>query len=100
MKFLQPELWLTLARSPAWAVARTLWVDPRGRRKHPMNIATIAFKGQNLPDRVYIGGAFYNKVKPYIPPVSAKIAGDLDIQQNTVGPLHFALSVPHLAIPV
>ena len=49
---------------------------------------------------IYIGVAFC-KIKPYIPPhVSAKTAGDLDIQQNTVDPLHVALTVPHLAIPV
>ena len=37
-----------------------------------------------------MGGAFY-KVKPYIPShISAKTVGDLDIQQNTVDPLHIA----------
>ena len=42
-------------------------INPRGRHKHPVNIATIAFKGQDLPDMVYIGVTFY-KVKPYIYP--------------------------------
>ena len=36
----------------------------------------------------------------FLPHVSAGTAGDSDIQQNTVDPLHVALSVPHLAIPV
>ena len=30
----------------------------------------------------------------------SKTAGDLDNQQNTVDPVHVALSVPHLAIPL
>ena len=73
---------------------------PHGRCKHTVNIATIVFKEQDLPDRVYIGRAFY-KVKPYIPlPHQCQTAEDSDIQQNSVDPLHVALSVPHLAIPV
>ena len=73
-------------------------INSRGHRKHPVNIARIAFEGQDLPDRVYIGGTFY-KVKPYISPhVSAKTAGDSDIQQNTVDPLHVVLSMLHLGI--
>ena len=68
-------------------------INPRGRRKHPVNITRIAFKGQDLPDRVYIGGTFLSYV-------SAKIVGDSDIQQNTVDPLHVALTVPHLAKPM
>ena len=42
-------------------------INPRGCRKHPVNIARIAFKGQDLLDRLYIGGALY-KVKPFTPP--------------------------------
>ena len=42
-------------------------INPRGCRKHPVNIARIAFKRQDLPDWVYIGLAFY-KVKPYTLP--------------------------------
>ena len=75
-------------------------INPHGCCKHPVNIARIAFKGQDLPDSAYIGGAFC-KVKPYIlPHASAKTAGNSDIQQNTVDPLHVTPSVPHLAIPV
>ena len=36
----------------------------------------------------------------FLPHVSDKTAGGLDIQQNTVDPPYVALSVPHLAIPV
>ena len=43
-------------------------INPRGRHEHPVNIATIAFKWQDLPDSVYIGGAFY-RIKPYFPPL-------------------------------
>ena len=69
-------------------------INPRGHRKYTENIAKITNKGQDLPDSVYIG-----KIKPYIPsPVSAKTAGDSDLQQNTVDPLHAYLSVPHLVI--
>ena len=42
-------------------------INPRGHHKYPVNIARIAFKGQELPDSIYIGGVFYN-IKPYIPP--------------------------------
>ena len=56
-------------------------INPRGCRRYSANIAKTTFKGQDLPDSVYIGGTFC-KVKPYIPPhVSAKTAGDSDIQQ-------------------
>ena len=49
---------------------------------------------------VYIGEAFC-KVQPYIPPpVTAKPAGDLVIQQNTINPLHIAISVYYLTIPI
>ena len=44
-------------------------VKPRGCYKYAANITKITFKGQDLPDRVYIGGAFC-KVKPYIPPLN------------------------------
>ena len=36
----------------------------------------------------------------FLPHVSAKTAGDSDIQQSTIDSLHIALSVSHLAIPV
>ena len=64
----------------------------RDCHKRPVNIARIAFKGQDLPDRIYIGGTFY-KVKPYILPTR-------QCQNSSVDPLHAVFSVPHLAIPV
>ena len=75
-------------------------IKPHSHCKYLANIAKITFKGQNPPDSVYIGGTLC-KVKPFIPiPISAKTAGDSDIQKNTVDPPHVALSAPHLAIPV
>ena len=75
-------------------------INTRGCRKYPTNIAKVIIKVQDLPDNVYTWAVFC-KVEPYIHPlVTAKTAGDLDIQQNTLDPLQVALSVPHLAIPV
>ena len=42
-------------------------INPHGGCKYPVNIAKITFKGQDLPDSIYIGGAFC-KIKPYISP--------------------------------
>ena len=73
-------------------------VNPRGLCKYQANIAKITFKGQDLQDSLYIGGAFCKLT--FLPLVSAETAGDSDIQQNTVDPLHVAISVSHLDISV
>ena len=62
-----PDLFELIANEHDITHVSCFIINPRGCRKHPINIARIAFKGQDLPDRVYIGGTFY-KVKPYIPP--------------------------------
>ena len=75
-------------------------INPYCCHRYPANIAKTTFKGQNLSDSVYIGGAFC-KVKAYIPsPFSAKTAEGLGIQENTVDPSHIVLSVSHLTIPI
>ena len=78
-------------------------INHGGHRNYPANIAKITFKGQDLPNSVYIDGAFC-KVKPYIPPplhpVNVKTTRDMDTQQNTVDAPHVALFVPHLAISI
>ena len=61
-----PDLFELIADDHDIAHVSCFTINPRGRPKYSVNIARIAFKGQNLPDRVYLGGAFY-KVKPYIP---------------------------------
>ena len=62
-----PDLYELIADEHEIAHVSCFTIISRGRYKYPVNIARIAFKGQDLPDRVYIGGAFF-KVKPYIPP--------------------------------
>ena len=72
-------------------------VNPHGHCKYPGNIAKMISR-QDLPDSVYIGGAFCKVINlTFLIFVITKTAGDSHIQHTTVDPLYVALNVPHLA---
>ena len=75
-------------------------INPHGCHKYPINIAGIAFKGQDLPDSVYIGGTFC-KMKTYIPlPCQCQNCWRFRHQAKYCRSITRCPSVPHLGIPV